>query len=173
MVGFGPCVVSVQVWACLGLELSQTMRFSAVVAANYRALPLYCLLRSFCWWAGPSVRPDVCPQPIAGAVILFSCSSVQGRCYFGVVLTPFGAACILAHLWDYFGWILVVGMLEGEGLLENIEAGCAVSELGRGCFSCASSHISLYLGGIRRGKWHHELLYSWRSLPKIPLQHIL
>lgn len=38
-------------------------------ALNCTELSLCFLLRSFCWWAGPAVRSDVCPQPTAGAKV--------------------------------------------------------------------------------------------------------
>lgn len=128
----------------------------AVVALNCRALSLCCLLKSFCWWAEHAVIPDVCPQPIAGAVVLLVCvvfcTFPQDRSHLGVVLTPFGGACTLPHLWRYFGWTPVDSVLEGEGLLENVEAGYGVSKLGRECLGHAGCYVSLYLAGGGGGK---------------------
>ena len=62
---FGPYVVSGPVWAALGLREVRQVFARTAGAPNYRVPSLYYTLRSFCWWTGPTVRPDVCPQPTA------------------------------------------------------------------------------------------------------------
>ena len=73
-------------------------------------LSLCCPLRSLCWWAGPAVRPDVCPQPIAGVAVGLVCVviffSPWERSHFARVLTPAGAACMLPGLWHHLGGLL-------------------------------------------------------------------
>ena len=68
--GVCPCFVSGPVWSYLGPQLSQNRCLQDVVALNCRAFSMFCPLRSFYWWAGPIVRPDVCLQPTAGALWL-------------------------------------------------------------------------------------------------------
>ena len=79
------------------------------------------------WGAGPTIRSDVYPLPIAGAALGLVClvifPSSQGRSHFGVVLDSVGDTCILPDLQHSFGWVLTKGILEPAGPQENVGLG--------------------------------------------------
>ena len=66
---FGMFGVSRPIWGCLGLELNETMLARVTIALKYREISLCCPLRSFHWWAGPTIKPALCPQPTPGTGI--------------------------------------------------------------------------------------------------------
>ena len=97
---------------------------------NCKTLLLYCALRSFHWWAGSPVRPDVLRRPTAGAtvellyVVFFP--SPQVRNPFRMVLTPAETPCTLPCLWHSFGWIPAPGILEKVGSQKKVGSGHVV-----------------------------------------------
>lgn len=113
------------------------------VALNFRVLSLYCVLRSFCWWVGPVVRPDVYPPltaPAAASLVsvwLFSRLPRAGVT-FGVVLAPPRAACTVPGFY-HFGWVLAKG---------NIERSRSIGE----CWGTAYGVSTVLAGEVYSGK---------------------
>ena len=96
------------------------------VALNCRMLSLCRPLRGFCWWAGPAVRPDVCPQSAAGSavgVVYVVISPLPpGQESLLVPLAPRGAVYTLPGWWQHFGRVPAKGILKGACPQENVGA---------------------------------------------------
>ena len=77
-----------------------------------------------------AVRPDVYPQPIAGAtvglvhIVIFP--SPWGWSDFEVVLALVRAAYTLLSLWHCFGIAPAKDIWEGSGLQEKVGAACTI-----------------------------------------------
>lgn len=84
---------------------------------------LCCPLRNFHWWMEHAVRPIVCPQHTAKALVKLVCGvffpSPWSRCHFNEVLTTVMFACTVPQLQHCFECTPAKGVLDMEGLQES------------------------------------------------------
>ena len=75
-------------------------------------------MRSFSWWSGPAVRPDVYPYPTARAAVELVCvvifPSPWDSSHFQVVLAPVRTAFTLPELWHNFDEAQAKKILEAQ-----------------------------------------------------------